>query len=407
MMNAIELYKNKNKIILLSAIKFNDLKNIVRFTKKTNSDWAVDEDKKEINELEEENGIYYQREVNIERVKKLKKHIYSNLLNEKKKEADVLFPSSMILSMDVNFNMNESDNGIIEIDLPLEKDSCLIVDGQHRMKGFIMLYEELINKNEIGKLKILENFKFNCTILVNYDLYEQAKIFANVNFNQKPVDRSLYYDIFGEIKEDDKDDDKSSLYIAHELGKYLNTSLDSPIRGFVKNYSSKKGFISQAFLMQAILNHLGPRGTWANVTDDYKNDGQLYLKLPKVYVGYFRAIETVFKEYWPKGLDKNDASVICKTTGLAALIKLLGLINKLLKLGIYPNFNELDLIEMKLDDIIKTFEKIFSSDKIKNNSDLYFGENSKFSGAGAGGLQNELFHLIAEDLGISQKKIKK
>lgn len=403
-MNAIELYKNNDKIILLSAIKFNDLKNIVRFTKKSNSDWAIDEDKNNQNEPVEEIGIYYQREVNIERVKKLKQHIYSNLLNEKKKEADVLFPSSMILSMDVNFNMNENDHGIIEIELPKEKDSCLIVDGQHRMKGFIMLYDELLKRNELSKIKNLEEFKFNCTILVNYDLYEQAKIFANVNFNQKPVDRSLYYDIFGEIKEKDNDDEKSSLYIAHELGKYLNTSSDSPIRGFVKNYSSHKGFVSQAFLMQAILNHLGPRGTWSNITDDYINDGQLYLKLPKVYVGYFKAIENVFKEYWPKGLDKKDASVICKTTGLAALIKLLGLIDKLLKLGIYPNLDKLNLIDMKLEDIIKTFEKILSKDKIKNNSKMYFGKESKFSGAGAGGLQNELFHLIAEDLGISPKK---
>jgi DGQHR domain-containing protein len=406
MMNAIELYKNKDKIILLSAIKFNDLKNIVRFTKKSNSDWAIDEDKNGLDEQEEENGIYYQRKVNIDRVKKLKIHIYSNLLNEKKKEADVLFPSSMILSMDVNFNMNESNYGIIEIELPEEKDSCLIVDGQHRMKGFIMLYDELLKSNESKKIKILEDFKFNCTILVNYDLYEQAKIFANVNFNQKPVDRSLYYDIFGEIKELDKDDDKNSLYIAHELGKYLNTSPDSPIRGFVKNYSSQKGFVSQAFLMQTILNHLGPRGTWSNVTEDYINKGQLYLKLPKVYIGYFKAIEIVFKEYWPQGLDKKDASVICKTTGLSALIKLLGLIDKNLKFGIYPNLDKLNLMEMKLEDIIKTFEKIFSKDIIKNNSKIYFGKESKFSGAGAGGLQNELFHLLADDLGISPKKNK-
>jgi hypothetical protein len=103
-------------------------------------------------------------------------------------------------------------------------------------------------------------------------------------------------------------------------------------------------------------------------------------------------------------LEKKDASVICKTTGLAALIKLLGLIDKLLKLGIYPNLDKLNLMDMKLEDIIKTFEKILSKDKIKNNSKMYFGKDSKFSGAGAGGLQNELFHLIAEDLGISPKK---
>lgn len=403
-MKAIELHKKSEKIILLAAVKFSELKNIVRFTQKLNSDWATDDEIKNDDYNETEKGLYYQRPVNIARVRNLKKHIAANLLNDSNKDTDVLFPSSMILSMDINFELQEEEQGIVEIVLPVEKDSCLIVDGQHRMKGFKMLYDELTTKEEIAKLKILDDFKFNCTILVNYDLWEQAKIFANVNFNQKPVDRSLYYDIFGEIKEENREDEKSSLYIAHELGKFLNTNSDSPLKGFVKNYSSKKGFVSQAFLMQALLNHLGPRGTWGEVTDDYLAGGQLFLKLPKIYVGYFKAISKVFAEYWPKGLDKTDASVICKTTGLAALIKLLGHIDKLLKLGIYPNLKKMNFLDMKLDEITETFESIFSKKEVKDNAHKYFGSESKFSGAGAGGLQNELFHLIAEDLGISPKK---
>jgi DGQHR domain-containing protein len=239
-MKALELHKKSEKIILLAAVKFSELKNIVRFTQKINSGWTTEEERNFDNYNETEGALYYQRPVNIDRVKKLKKHIAANLLDESKRDTDVLFPSSMILSMDINFELQEEGQGIVDIVLPKEKDSCLIVDGQHRMKGFKMLYDELTTNEEIAKLKILDDFKFNCTILINYDLWEQAKIFANVNFNQKPVDRSLYYDIFGEIKEESKDDEKNSLYIAHELGKYLNQSNDSPIRGFVKNYCSQK-----------------------------------------------------------------------------------------------------------------------------------------------------------------------
>jgi DGQHR domain-containing protein len=308
----------------------------------------------------------------------------------------------MILSMDLDFET--IDNEIVEIEIPQEVNSCLIVDGQHRMKGFMLLHEDLEIADDLESLKILNEFKFNCTILVNFDIYEQAKIFANVNFNQKPVDRSLYFDIFGEIKELEKDEEKSSLYIAHELGKYLNTSIDSPIRGFVKNYSSKKGFVSQAFLMQALLNHLGPRGTWSEITEDYKNNGKQFMMIPKIYVAYFRAIQSIFTDYWPKGLEKNNSTVICKTTGLSALIKLLGHIDKCLKFGLFPNYKEQNLMEMKIEEITVLFTKIFSKETFKGNAKKYFGNDSKFAGAGAGGLQNELFHLMAEDLGISARR---
>ena len=32
--------------------------------------------------------------------------------------------------------------------------------------------------------KILEDFQFSCTVLLDFDIWEQGKVFADVNFNQ-------------------------------------------------------------------------------------------------------------------------------------------------------------------------------------------------------------------------------
>lgn len=396
-MKAIELYKNGNKVIFLAALKFSELKNIIRFTKKSNSNWANEESLNEAIDENDDLGLYYQRPVNKDRVNGLKKYISDNLLKE---NSDVLFPSSMILSMELYSEINNTVDGIVDIPLPQEKNSCLIVDGQHRIKGFISLYEELERKNDQKNMEILDNYKFNCSLLINYDLWEQARIFVNVNFNQKPVDKTLYYDIFGELKDELRDDQKSNLYIAHELGKFLNTSDTSPIKGFVKNYTSKKGFVSQAFLMEVILKNFGARGTWNSVIDNYKSGGNQYKKLPNIYVGYFNSVKKAFKKYWPVGLEKSNATVLSKTTGMAALVRLLGHIDKQLKAGIYPGMEQQNLMDLSLNEITEIFDEIFSQETVIKNASFYFGPESKYAGSGSVGLQGDLFYKIAEDLGI-------
>ena len=78
-----------------------------------------------------------------------------------------------------------------------------IVDGQHRLYSMRSLYEDVMQKDMFNEeddeivLRYLRNYRFNCTILLNFDLWEQAQVFADVNFNQKRVSTSLYYFIRG------------------------------------------------------------------------------------------------------------------------------------------------------------------------------------------------------------------
>lgn len=406
-MKAIELYRNNDHIILVTAIKFRDLKNIVKFTQRTSSNWSDNVDENE------ESTKFYQRQTNEIRVKNIKKYISSTLLENS--DTEILFPSSMILSINSESNEFEKDDfNVINFELPTEKESCLIVDGQHRMKAMFSLYHDLKNKLfEEDNLQIILDYKFNCTILVDYDIWEQAKIFASVNFNQKPVDRSLYYDIFGEVPKSGKDEKLSDLYVAHELGKFLNSSNKSPLKGFVKNFNSNSGFISQAFLTQQILRLLGSRGGWNDVVEDFKKDDDerldLHKKLPKIFVAYFNTIKNELSEYWPKSIEKRDSTILSKTTSLGAFLRLLGKINELFKLGLFPNHDKKDLKDLPLEELEKIFKDIFkpfdkNTDRGKALADQYFGENSKYKGGGSVGLQSQLYKELAKEIGIPIEK---
>lgn len=400
-MKAIELYRKNEQFILIAAIKFSDLRDIVLFSKKEDSNWSMIDQKLDANKQ------YYQRTTNIARVRGLINHINETLFKDDNSVA--LFPSSLILSMEIDEYNSKED--FLDFNIPSEKESCLIVDGQHRLMAMKVLYDELISDTRNNKLKIekLNDYKFNTTILVNYDLWEQAQIFASVNFNQKPVDRSLYYDIFGETHKDNQNEKLSNLYIAHELGKFLNSSTKSPIQGFVKNFSSKNGFISQAFLTEAILGLLGPRSNWNYIVENYKNKGEQHKNLPKVFVGYFTAIKNVFPDYWPKSINKTDATILSKTNGLGALIKLLGWIDRMLKLGLYPNKEATDLLELTTEEITQLFEEMFKKLNLKDGfnksaSETIFGSGSPYAGGGSVGLQSQLFQVLAKELGIEYDK---
>ncbi|MFC4163861.1 DGQHR domain-containing protein [Epilithonimonas zeae] len=402
-MKAIELYSNKDHMILVTAIRFKDLKDIVKFTQRTTSNWSD-------NSENDERSKFYQRQTNEIRVGNIKRYI-SNTLFENN-DSDILFPSSMILSISSDsIEFTKDLFNVVNFELPIEKQSCLIVDGQHRMKAMFSLYRDIESQffSEKKLAKIL-NYKFNCTILVDYDIWEQAKIFADVNFNQKPVDRSLYYDIFGEAPKFGKDEKLSDLYVAHELGKFLNSSTKSPLKGFVKNFNSNDGFISQAFLTQQILRLLGSRGGWNDVVEDFKKDDQnrldLHKKLPKVFVAYFNTIKNELSDYWPKSIEKSDSTILSKTTSLGAFLRLLGRINELFKLGLFPNYDKKDLKDLTIEELEKIFNDIFKpfnkkTLEGKELSERYFGENSRYRGGGSAGLQSLLFKELAKEIGIS------
>lgn len=162
-----------------------------------------------------------------------------------------------------------------------------------------------------------------------------------------------------------------------------------------------KGYFSQAFLVEAILEHFKPKGTWAYIDEDYKEMGNKHQILPKILVAYFNAIKILFKEYWPVEGNKYE-SILCKTTGMGALIKLLGFIHRQLSIGSYIgvkdpiNFEEISTLELQ-----KVFEEILKP--LNKLGDELFGKKSIYAGAGSAGLQSKLYTRLGQELGLFKK----
>ena len=354
--------KESGKCVLHACIPFMLLKDKSKFTFRVRPEADVNVD------LEEgASSKYYQRQLNLEHLKEIKRYLASTILSEMNgKRIDAIFPTSVLIaysSEDISIKDNED---VIEIDIP---DGVYVVDGQHRLKAMIELYKGVTPPSHIlldGNKRVkayLENYKFNCTILVNYDLWEQARIFAYVNFNQKKVSKSLYYEIYGmNYSEDPLQWRQNAVYLAHSLVAYLNVNKLSPIRGNVKMLGSKdKGFISQSFLVEALLRHISsPRGIWYYDPMRTKVDKALLIGMAGETLSYFTVVHQVFGDMWPSS-DGKHKSIICKTTGMGALLRLMGDIHRILPATIFDTIKSRETIEIDneyVDNVTKIMAKL-------------------------------------------------
>lgn len=426
-----------SKPIAISAIPFLILRDMVKFTSREHQNYDPFNPDQTIGEvMETVNDSYYQRLLNDKRVNQIYEFLLKEIdnLHSSKNNALGTFPTSVIVSLDLNeyFETKEEyvnylekigsseyigaffekvDEEKIELLIPQRKVS-LIVDGQHRLAGMIKLYNDALNNSiKVGRkrleevfpnlsneivLKSIKKFEFNCTVLLGYDKWEQGKVFANVNFNQKPVNKSLYYDIFGSFP----DPDKNEIFLAHMLALHLNNNKDSVLKGFIKMLGSGKGFFSQAFFVEAILEHFSPKGIWASLPMDFLKDGTEYKVLPKFFKAYFRAVKAIFPEYWPKQegeSSKGYQDILCKTTGMGALIKLIDPIYRNLKVQQVGFKNETE------EELTNMLKEEFS--KIRNKGEAFFSKESEFAGSAGLGLQNKLFKALAGELGYRKREL--
>lgn len=150
-------------------------------------------------------------------------------------EEDSTFPNTIILSAnyeeDGTYEDDESlrwhavrkDDGSYILYIPTDKRLASIIDGQHRVEGF----------SHIKKSERL-NMELPCAVYINLPREYQAKIFATININQKRVDKSLAYQLFGY----DLNTSDSDKWPPDMLGVYMARIFEgrekSPFKGHVK-----------------------------------------------------------------------------------------------------------------------------------------------------------------------------
>ena len=341
-----------------------------------------------------------QREAKAKREKEIGRYLQT---------VDAAFPNSIILACNYNqdgeFEESEetrwrlkksspSDNGCLKLTIPTDQKLAAIVDGQHRLNGFDYAPDR-------------QDMQLLCAIYFDLPIQLQAYIFATINFNQKSVDRSLAFELFGFRLEDEEPrswpPDKLAVYLCRKL----NTDEESPFQGHIRvapvsddlNEIIEPSFewkVSTATVVDGISklfssNHKRDRDLMNTValssgrnremlTDDSSplrglfkdvNDKAIYLCI----LNFFKAVEKLF---W---IDESGPTFLKKTVGIQAFFQVLR--------GIMKSF------EQDRDVSIA-----FYSEKLSPSSTIDF--NNLFFRQASGGGMTRIRNAIEYAIGLKE-----
>lgn len=397
-----------DKMVLQTLIPFTILNSRAIFTQKALSNDIVIN--KKIMEVEG-NANYYQRSLDLKRLRDIKKYIYNSVLDEKDKVAiSVLFPTSMILAIELKELPIVDENGIVDLDLSEDfQEKIYIVDGQHRLMAMRSLYYEIKERKNKSSISYetqyvydyIQKYKFNCTLLVNFDIWEQSQVFVNVNFKQKPVNRSLYYDVFGAEYIDSTEVrhlERNKIYLAHEITRFLNKVPTSPFYNKIKMLGTGSGYVSQAFFVEAILPLFKDNGIWYY---DPSNPPTKLNAYKSELFNFYCVIKECFKKYWGETEEKK-VHFICKTTGVGAFTRLMATLHDMIDNSIMTH-----MIYINPSENCEAYRKEIREliNPLIDYQDMLFGEDSKFAGTGGKGLENNFYKEMIRIL-IKNQKLK-
>jgi DGQHR domain-containing protein len=174
------------------------------------------------------------------------------------------------------------DSGRIEI--PIVPSAAQVLDGQHRLGGLQAAFEI---DSKIGERTILVSFT------VGLKTKEAAEIFLNINTEQRPVPKSLIYDLFG-VVENDKE---HAVNRAKDIAIELNENEDSPYYKLIKFPGSPLGYgiVDLSSFVSTLKNYLKPNGLFFNYNITDLNRQKI------IFLNYFTAIKFFYdeKELWP------------------------------------------------------------------------------------------------------------
>jgi DNA phosphorothioation-associated DGQHR protein 1 len=271
---------------------------------------------------------------------------------------EAAFPNSIILGANYNEDGELEENEEVRWKIDLRTgDDCLrliiptnqklasIIDGQHRLNGFVQAREDRL------AMELL------CAVYLDIPYPYQAYIFATINFNQKKVDRSLAYELFGISLDDEPAESWSPDKTAVFLCRKLNMDVESPLHQhiiiaaqneevlFRNKPRGVQWAVSTATVVDGILKlfssnpqkdrdlmHRDPvdERSRSVLKDDRTPLRNLYLSTNDLAIytivnNYFLAAR---QELWSRA---SGRSYIIKTVGIQALFDILSLLMKKFK----------------------------------------------------------------------------
>ena len=172
---------------------------------------------------------------------------------------------------------------------PYVFSAAQLIDGQHRLEG---LKEAMSANPSIGNNTVL------VSMFIRLTTKEAAKIFININSEQKPVPKSLIYDLYG-ITEDDKN---FAITRAGDIAKELNENTESPYYNLIKYPGNPrgKGKIDLSTIVSALKKYVDVDGKMSE-----NNIRDLNLQ-SQIIINYFSAL----KYYWDRESLWSNSNVL-------------------------------------------------------------------------------------------------
>jgi len=192
-----------------------------------------------------------------------------------------MFPNGIILNWTSSelFKFNKN-----KLELTIGDKMAQIIDGQHRIAGIRAALKE---KPEIGDIEMPTIFT------KKLDTQSCAQIFLSINSEQKPVPKSLVYDLYA-IAFPNRD------YIIErstDIADRLNQDSDSPYQGYIKYPKARK--MVGGIQLSAVVSHLKRFVKQTDGEFEKYNIESLENQV-KLLINYFAVFKTAYAQNWSK-----------------------------------------------------------------------------------------------------------
>lgn len=251
-----------------------------------------------------------------------------NLIREYIKEGGGVFPNSIILNFKTKNNQplrfdpipNQKDYSNAKFGhlyLPPKYKSAWIIDGQHRLYGFVDTEES-------------EKITIPVIAFENLSASEQAKYFVDINSKQTNVKKDLLQELYSTLLWESDNEEERLLALTSRLCAQLGEDYDSPLYGKLK--ASNISEDSDSFLTLTSLTDAIKKSKL--IGDALPRNNKLILKplsstqepfmdetlkrSKRILKGYFNYFKNEIPENW--NLTPKEGGYLCTNNGLTALI---------------------------------------------------------------------------------------
>lgn len=235
------------------------------------------------------------------------------------------FPTNIVVNMksrrDIRFeakkNVGDSAFGILY--LPRMYASCWIIDGQHRLYGY-MYSEHSKNPDDQTTLPVLAYEKLTPV--------EEATFFVDINCKQVKVTRRLLNELYANLTWDSPDFKERIEALCSRIVAALNSRSTSPVQDRIQYSNTKKTHL-RCLTITSFVDGLKENkffGAKANkpgpLSDSTKEDLECTLKKAvSILLGYLTFFAETMPGHWEKGDDKGG--YLCTNNGIRSLLALL------------------------------------------------------------------------------------